>query len=731
MNARLTLGLTLAALLAPAATALLVALPMILPFKTLPMTISEEIVALSRDHTTDDLTQGMRRWPGAADAETSTAEAVAAALLQGTVLLDHATADMVFDPPFDADLVLRGNSSWQLWYSGFIVPEIFLTAYENTGRDDFLAAARDFILGWWRFEQNTWLAEGFIWNDHSIASRAHVLADFWAHYRDSDLFNVNDATEILQLVWATARLLGRDDLYTYRTNHGTMQSVALARLALVFPYLPDMKERKQIALDRLVEQLPFFIGSEGVILEHSLGYHVLGVQLLNAAAVIFEATGRQLPPEIDRRLKRGEEFLQVVQTPDGMLPRIGDTDGHEAREYVINGEPLAPGSSSSIMLPRSGFAVHRTASNGSDLEADTQLTAFWGNLPHMGHKHADDLSVHLWADGLDWWTAVGYWPYFRSDRDVAIGWDGSNAPHLKGEAFGSIRRPAIIGYGAGDEMWVLDLLRDGPGPFRVRRQIIALADAVWLVLDFFAGAANQTARTVWLSDPDTKVEAGRNGRPERLTAEETTHALTFRVLTSGETDPVVVEGQTRPLVGWVWDDRRAREAPALVVEQPAADGWSIMVAALQPRESQRLRTDEITANVDNAANWIVRLPLDGQELLVSRNQDLVQLSDSESGSPPLNVPLTPVVGDDQFDRGAYERFVWSQEKYGKTFKPHTFYRVRMLWIILGLGISTVIYVVLTVRLRPSLRPYALMVPVVAWVGLAAFLEWVYFGEASI
>ena len=647
--------------------------------------------------------------------------------------LGHA---LVFRPPFDDTLVFRGDSSWQLAYSGFLVPSIFLRAFDATGREEFLAAARDFILGWWNFEQRALLPEGLLWNDHAIASRAIVLSEFWYSYRHHTLFSEPDAQAVIALVENTARLLSRKRLYTYRTNHGFMQNIGLAKISLSFSGMRKMDEYNELAFQRMLEQIDYYFGAEGMVLEHSPGYHVFGMELLDDMIALMDAAGRSVPASVTATREKALTFLWQILRPDGTLPRVGDTHPGDAlarfpdRVAAWVGEAAVQGvngRSAAVIFGKSAYAIHRmwVADRGTETRgiAAGHLTAFWGYLPYMGHKHADELSLHLWASGTDWWTAVGYWPFTRNDRDRAICWDGSNAPHRVGEPCGKSERTArALGTAHNETGFALDLLREGPDGFRVRRQILSLTSGVWLTLDSFDDVQQRRARVVWLSGPmNSVVRSGTNFY--RLESSRSPDGLAVQFLASEKTPVRFAFGETGSTTGWVVDGG-VRRAPAFVVELPSKDSWSLNVSILEAKKQARFVADARMIHWRGPEAWKIAVPLQEGTLTIERTGGQILVHDNTSGAP-ASLTMNEIPASDQVDQAAFQSYSQAESRYGKPFKPYIKYRVRVTWVLMILALFHFVYLLGLSRLGDRLRLYGLIAPVVCWPALMTWLFTVY------
>lgn len=224
--------------------------------------------------------------------------------------------------PFDPDDIDKGSKGWQLAIASFKIPKLLLSAYEASGRDDFLMTARDIILAWGLYERKAWLPKGFLWNDHAIAARISVLAKFWKHYRNHPDYEVEVAKAIFQLVARSARLLAKPSHFTFSSNHGIMQNLALWQICLAFPVILDVEFYNQLALERMRDQMIFYINDEGVVLEHSAQYQRLGLNLIALAFRYLTLLNMPIPEELEGEISKGKGFLCPVKTSRWFPPHV-------------------------------------------------------------------------------------------------------------------------------------------------------------------------------------------------------------------------------------------------------------------------------------------------------------------------------------------------------------------------------------------------------------------------
>jgi hypothetical protein len=661
-------------------------------------------------------------------------------LLEGRVEVDGVPRTEIRLPFSPAD-VGRGNGGWQLSQAALTLPLLLLRAYEVTGQDRYLFAARDMIVGWAHFERHAWLPTGFLWNDHAVAARIPVLATFWRVYRGHPAYDPVVAASVLQLAARSAALLARPDHFTVATNHGVMQNLALWHYALAFPRLPRAQAYAQTALARLDGQLGFYVNDEGAILEHSAGYHRDGIELLGLALTYLHwqhvAPARAWITKYERSLA----FYTALRRPDGSLPLLGDTGAgpDPLGPLTIRGGPdgsaatPSPPSSwprpePSTLLPVAGYAIWWHGLERWPGPAGlSQTTIAWSYFPGHGHKHADEPSVDLWAGGRQWLTNVGYWPDEGRDRAAAASWGGSNAPHLVDEPAGSQRSTRLLASGWSAGLAAVDLERRRRDGYQVRRQVIYLSPGSWVVVDHASGQPTALTRTQWTTSPDITLQP--SGAPGHyvLRPHDGGPPMSLDLIFSPGATIRPVRGSLDPFAGWVVVPRTPNPADTLVVDQPAGDSWSIAVWRLGVSEPG----DAVGARQPNSGgfrrddDWDVALSAPrGPVTIIRRGATLQVTAVGDARSERLALaPMRDVGPDRERLRVA---FVEAAQGYPR-FRELGFYRLRVTHALLViLGLQEIGFVALAV-VGPagSLRSRLRLAVLVLWLAGGAWLALVY------
>jgi hypothetical protein len=167
-----------------------------------------------------------------------------------------------------------------------------------------------------------------------------------------------------------------------------------------------------VALERLGQQLVFYIDESGVIRENSAGYQKFGLGLLAMTFRCMALLGDPVPETWAQRYAAGLAFLDSLRRPDGTLPASGDTDGASIGDgpwvTAIDAEgmssdlrPFEPArpARAETLAAVAGYWIDWHGLEGWPVdEALSQTVVTWTSPPAPGHKHADEMSVLLWSD---------------------------------------------------------------------------------------------------------------------------------------------------------------------------------------------------------------------------------------------------------------------------------------------------------------------------------------------
>jgi hypothetical protein len=567
----------------------------------------------------------------------------AEAILKGEIKLKDCQTKN-FSIPFSVDDIDKGLPAWQLAFASFRIPNILLNAYEVSRRKEFLIMAKDMIWAWASYERSAWLPKGLLWNDHAIAARVSVLAKFWRHYRNHPDYDSKAAKYILQLVGRSGRLLAKPSHFTFATNHGIIQNLALLEISLAFPFLPDAASYKQLSVKRLHDQMAFIVNDEGVVLEHSAGYQEHVLYKIGKIFRYLILLDLPIPEEWRSKYKRGIDFYAQLLSPDGSLPVYGDTRSAKNRVLRVFNMLESNGQSEFVewkkectdrrphsLYPLAGYSIWWDGLNEWPNEQKlSQTVVAWSYFPMHAHKHADEMSVLLWADKHNWWTNTGYWPYGTKGRSEAESWAGSNAPHVVNEPNNSKRQTRLLGYGWSDSLAVTDLERKGPQEYIARRQVVHLKPNLWIVLDHTFGDEGQRTTTTWTTSYHVNLSKGEHPGSYILDPEGSNVKLTKFILTSEGAKISQFKGSFLPFAGW----ENHRPAPAIVIEQPANNSWAVAIWSLHNSTGPMLQFTEPPSMQywKGPEKWKIVLPLSSSAMNIWREDNRIFFNEDVRGS---------------------------------------------------------------------------------------------------
>ncbi|HKZ73702.1 MAG TPA: heparinase II/III family protein [Steroidobacteraceae bacterium] len=689
------------------------------PDAEVPRTAAAAMQSRERLRLIEDLSStDLGRFATLPDAEVA---AMAAALARGAPALG---GDIRLAPRFDAADLAAPSSPVQLDVAGLTVPDLYLRAARITGRREHAELAASYLRNWWSYERRSWLPTGLQWNDHALAARVFVLSRFWAATQSSAAAAADDARWVLDAVAASADRLAKPESFTFRTNHGLMQTLALFHVAACFPELPRSGDYRRVARERLERQLAWYLSPEGVVLEHSAGYHTFGVELLRAAQRYLTVLALPAPWQLDARVELAERFAAALRRPDGTLPAIGDTIRRQ-------GARTAPSGAASMIAPISGYAIlWQSGGGGEAVSGASQLVATWSHFATEAHRHADDMSVVVWSRGRDWLIGSGYWPYDSSERAAAVSWAGANGPHGRDEPAPAPQSTRLVGFAEEGPLAALELVRRGARQIDYRRQVVQLADALWLILDSTEGSDAAAVETVWTIAPDVAVTRG-DGSPAGflLTAADGTRAAL--TLWSGARDFEVesMRGGSRAPIGWTAVDGEVRPTPAIVTTVPTgAYAATLLDAALAgaARPSARLEWT-------SARRWRIEYERGAHRYSVERQDALLDVRDSAAAAATrvleLSAPGREVARARARIDAAFLEARATAARYNETYLPYRFAVARFIGIggaVTGAGLILLALAQRRLRLNGAIAWGARIAAAAAWLGFAAWLRWAYF-----
>ena len=630
-------------------------------------------------------------------------------VLEGTLITD------LFDPitvelPFQKTDLLKGEPELQLQVGSLLLADILLEAYLYSGDAAYLAVASEAAREFLAFEKGRLLDYAFLWNDHAVAERTIFITRLIHEIVKSEHADPELVRELFESLDHSIQLLAKPDHFTYRTNHGIMQSIAVLHVAAFARELPAVATVLEEVTARLAMQMEYFVSRDGVVLEHSVGYQEFGIANLNYAIQYMRLVHGKAPDEWLEKQKRAGAFYRHLLRPDGSVPRYGDTTGLDKKWAGDLGSP-----------ENADWISQDMGYWSSWIDNGTHLFAAWANFIGRAHKHADELSLIFWHAGEEWWTGAGYWPYGDARRHWGVGWDSGNAPHESGEPVAAERQSRVTSLRLDEKVRFVNLRRERPDGYRVDRTIVALADGPWFVLDAPSGTQARPTISSWSTMNSVSVESP--GQPDlyRLSSRRSTESLLVNTIGGPQTSFRWTRGMTDPLEGWISVRAKVQATNTMVVNIPA-DSWSLVAWARDDGATPQSFIDGVSW--DGPESWSVNYrQADRREVTISREQD--ELSIHEPGSDVRVLELQPGATAMEYREVAERAFIETQATFGghKNLLP---WRMRILQLCMVLGIAQLAILMIFWRFRQRRFARAVVPAGTAfWMIAAAWIHFVY------
>ena len=308
------------------------------------------------------------------------------------------------------------NTERYSWHALYPALPLLMTAREGRA-PEALAAARLIAQAWSiadfaRRDEH----EPYTWYDHGVAERLLILVVLLAQQQSAGR-DARSEHELVGLIEGHARLLASEAFYaanqrTRYHNHAWFQDIALIATAAVFPSLPGAGAWYAVARERLEDQFDKLIVRDGeyaVFVENSIGYHAGIVRLVRFAGELTSAVGddanfAELADELDA-------FTGFFRYADGRAMAQGDTFRRPNPDAPVSERPVDPGLT---VLPRAGYAV---AKGRHDDQADGRAFVLCQVATSLNttHKHEDNLSFGLYADGVEWLVDPSFYSHAYDD----------------------------------------------------------------------------------------------------------------------------------------------------------------------------------------------------------------------------------------------------------------------------------------------------------------------------
>lgn len=651
--------------------------------------------------------------------------------------------DIPISPVFNAIDLYKGSAKQQLLFASLTTVDYLLEAYRATGQEKYFNVALDSIKVFSDFESSRFLDTGFLWNDHAIAARIPILIKFWLYYRDRDDFDHALAQKFFELIIRSGLLLAKPEHYSWRTGHGIIQNIALLQIAVAFPFLQESENFKEAAIQRFSSHLLYYINEEGVTLLHSAEYNYGGIRLFSMIMRLYTLNGLAIPANWWDRYYRVVNFYDTLRRPDGTLPMFGDTRSvadllgppktfklEDATAGPLRREDNKSDHAGLSLYPEAGYAIWWYPIDGSNLTQEknkSQLVTTWSYFLGLGHKLADELSILVWANDRNWITNVGYWPYGHPLRLRAESWGGSNAPHLIDENKSSVRTAKSTKYAYNDAIFYIEMVRNGPEEFSVKREVIQIEKNIWIILDQFQDSIQRSTRTNWTFFPDLVLRKGEANNSFIIRDKQKNQLITGIVTTSSKVEVDYLFGDVDPFAGWVVIDETPMAAHTVTVHSDSKNGWQLAIFVLH---SDRSSITNLTASLSRSNytdQWEIKIA-DEQNinLLLAKSLDQIQVVKTDGTAKSVSIAELINIPYPKESIAAVHQAVQSAYEKSTRRVPLIYYRIDVSYLMFALFIfqELSIFVIRRFNLQLAYRRVHL-ISLTLWLAIGFWLTEYY------
>ncbi|WP_233238607.1 heparinase II/III family protein [Bordetella sp. LUAb4] len=267
---------------------------------------------------------------------------------------------------------------------------------------NWLDTALTLVEDWCRRFQYPRDARGMAFHDETSARRLSYWLRLYVSLRQEG--RAVDAAAQWARVESLVDLLGQDEMYGGNNNHGMFQNLALLYYCRLATGVDDVKDR---SLARLQDYFESAVSTDGVHKEHSPAYHYLIADNIERHLALIESMDALCGERLRKLLRGMRRYGLNIIAPDGTYPPLGDTSPvaiEPAKHNKLFGYGDNEPDRSAVFFD-GGYAILRDDPGRGAAQTFAVLCA-----SHHGayHKHQDDLSLLLYADG---WIIYESGPY--------------------------------------------------------------------------------------------------------------------------------------------------------------------------------------------------------------------------------------------------------------------------------------------------------------------------------
>lgn len=441
-----------------------------------------------------------------------------------------------------------------------------LEAYKETGYEPYIEKANDIIQDW--IKENPYNPNKMAWHDEATARRLVTWVYFFHEARR--VLPASELNALFAQMKNHAKLLASDSFYTEKHNHGMFQDDALIVFGHYFDKMDESVRYRELAEQRLAAYFDYIVSNDGVHLEHSPGYGQLVANTMLKYTRFYESlTGTPFANEQARHVfaekyRAMANYGTHVIKPDGTFPLLGDTfvkdvpiaslwTDDPGYQYAVSAgaRGVAP-QKTNVVFPDAGYAIFRDSWEKKEKGTYIHFTASYHS---KSHKHADDLSVWLYAGG-DVITEAGPNGYEYTDPFTSYGYSSyaHNTLLVDGEGLptsdGKFESTYIKDYRLDEHHPQVTAVNNRYEGVSHERTLAYDKSAKRVsIRDAIQGKARHHYTLLWNLAPDiTPVRNEKSGTIDLYRGND--HVLSIRISATAQLAVRFEKGAKQPMLGW-------------------------------------------------------------------------------------------------------------------------------------------------------------------------------------
>lgn len=317
---------------------------------------------------------------------------------------------------------IKATNTFMLYAYGLRPVYILANAFKKTDNREYLDLAIRLLQSFSSFISQEETIARFRRNDHMLVERAENLI-YLGNVARNEKFETDYDEIIHDLLQLSQQYLSSQDHYQRNHNHGILADKGLIISSFCLNN-EKTDENIQLAITRLMGQIEFAFGEDGIHAENSFDYHIMISNQIRSIRNCLRYIGNPNSVLLDDLLKRTVNFMVYAIKPDLRRPIFGDSKGGllpwgenpELKEnmhmvYIQSkgAEGQEPPSTVRV-FQKAGYLFIREHFNPVEFDQSTWLSMKAGFTSRV-HKHKDDLSVCLYSKGFDIFVDAGMYNY--------------------------------------------------------------------------------------------------------------------------------------------------------------------------------------------------------------------------------------------------------------------------------------------------------------------------------